>query len=323
MSRIAFLTRVLAFSHVVPPSRSSVGRVGAGELLHEVEPLDRDEELVLAGVAELHELLRDRGRPSIRFRPTNTPMPWSTWTTRSPTFRSRKSDRNVRVAERRRSWTLPLFLEDVGLGPELKLRLRQAEAARQMADADEHGGGMARPSPRFDRHREDVVVGEQLDRPLGAAGRVRDEDHRVAALAAAADLFDPVRHAAGELERPADTRCGRRRSRPRASVSSAVAPDSHDGDGVPLEHAVRTPAPRAGLSRSPPRSWRPPARAPCGRWASTSSGSDDEQRRLGTREVVEDGSGAVEHRRDRRAVPAAERSPPDPARTVDRCVAGS
>ena len=28
---------------------------------------------------------------SICFRPTNTPMPWSTWTTRSPTFRSRKS----------------------------------------------------------------------------------------------------------------------------------------------------------------------------------------------------------------------------------------
>ena len=27
MSRIAFLTRVLAFSHVVPPSRSSAGRV--------------------------------------------------------------------------------------------------------------------------------------------------------------------------------------------------------------------------------------------------------------------------------------------------------
>ena len=30
-------------------------------------------------------------------------MPWSTWTTWSPTFRSRKSERNARAAERRRS----------------------------------------------------------------------------------------------------------------------------------------------------------------------------------------------------------------------------
>ena len=37
-------------------------------------------------------------------RPTKTPIPWSTWTTRSPSLRSRKSDRNVRAADRRRSW---------------------------------------------------------------------------------------------------------------------------------------------------------------------------------------------------------------------------
>ena len=75
MSRIAFLTRVLALSHVVPPSRSSAGRADAGVLLHQIEPLDRNEELVVARVAELHELLR-RARPtSIRLRPTNTPMP--------------------------------------------------------------------------------------------------------------------------------------------------------------------------------------------------------------------------------------------------------
>ena len=60
MSRMAFLTRVLAFSQVVPPRRSSGGPRRAGVLLDQVEPLDRDEQLVLAGVAELEELLRRR-----------------------------------------------------------------------------------------------------------------------------------------------------------------------------------------------------------------------------------------------------------------------
>ena len=76
MSRIAFLTRVLARSHVVPPSLSSVRMARAGVLLDQVQPLDRDEELVVAGIAELHELLR--ASPTFRpicFRPTNTPMP--------------------------------------------------------------------------------------------------------------------------------------------------------------------------------------------------------------------------------------------------------
>ena len=60
---------------------------GAGVLLDEVEPLDRHEELVVAGVAQLHELLRAPSPTStICFSPTNGPMPWSTCTTRSPTF---------------------------------------------------------------------------------------------------------------------------------------------------------------------------------------------------------------------------------------------
>ncbi len=72
MSRIAFLTRVLALSQVVPPSRSSAGCAAARVLLDQVEALDRDEELVVAGVAELHELLGVERRRSSFFRPTNT-----------------------------------------------------------------------------------------------------------------------------------------------------------------------------------------------------------------------------------------------------------
>ena len=57
MSRIAFLTLVFARSQEVPPRRSIGGSV-APVFLHEIEPLDRDEQLVLAGVAELEEFLR-------------------------------------------------------------------------------------------------------------------------------------------------------------------------------------------------------------------------------------------------------------------------
>ena len=45
----------------------------------------------------------------------------------------------------------------------------------------------------FDRHRQNLVVGQKLDGPLRATLRVRDEDHRLAALAAAADLGRPTR----------------------------------------------------------------------------------------------------------------------------------
>ena len=119
---------------------------------------------------------------------------------------------------------LPLLLEDVGLGPELEPGLGQAEAAAQMADADEHGARV-RVLGALDRRGEDLVVGEQLDRALGAARRVRDEDHRVAALAAAPDLRDPVRHAPGELERRLTARCGPAAGpRRRAPASRAPSP---------------------------------------------------------------------------------------------------
>ena len=64
------------------------------------------------------------------------------------------------------------------------------------------------------RHGEDLVIGQELDRALGTARGVRDEDHRVAALATATDLLDPVLHAPRELDRgltpDVDRRAGRR-----------------------------------------------------------------------------------------------------------------
>ena len=47
----------------------------AGVLLDEIEPLDRHEQLVVAGVAQLEEFLHGVGPMPICFRPTNAPMP--------------------------------------------------------------------------------------------------------------------------------------------------------------------------------------------------------------------------------------------------------
>ena len=147
MSRIAFLTRVLAFSQVVPPSLSSAGRGGAGVLLDQVEPLDRDEELVVAGVAELHELLR--------LEPDVDPLEPDEHADAVVDVHDEIADLEIAEVGQERAGRraaalvdLPLFLEDVGLGPELQRGLGQPEPAREVADADEHRRGACASSAR-------------------------------------------------------------------------------------------------------------------------------------------------------------------------------
>ena len=199
---------------------------GAGVLLDEVEPLDRHEQLVFAGVAKLHELLRLEADVDA-LEADEEPDAVIDVDDEVAGFQIAE----VREERPRRGLAplvdLALFLEDVGFRPELELRVRKPEAAAQMADADEHRRRV-RVLGALHRHGEDLVVGEQLDRPLGAASRVRDEDHRVAALAAATDLLDPVLYAPGELDRrlTGDVH-GAGSSSESASVSSAVAPSSH------------------------------------------------------------------------------------------------
>ena len=100
----------------------------AGVLLDEIEPLDRDEELVLAGVAELHELLRRRSDVDALEADEHA----------DAVVHVDDEIVDFQVAEvgekRARGRPpplvrLPLFLEDVGLGPELESRLGQPEPA--------------------------------------------------------------------------------------------------------------------------------------------------------------------------------------------------
>ena len=53
----------------------------------------------------------------------------------------------------------------------------------------------------LDRDGDDLVLLQDLDRALGAAVAVGDEEHRVAALARLAHVGDPVVDAAVELHR--------------------------------------------------------------------------------------------------------------------------
>ena len=61
------------------------------------------------------------------------------------------------------------------------------EAARELAGRDEHGGVLEVVGVG-DRPRADLVVGEQLDRALGAAGRRGDEHDAVAVASRAARI---------------------------------------------------------------------------------------------------------------------------------------
>jgi hypothetical protein len=91
------------------------------------------------------------------------------------------------VAERRRSGVF----EDIGLGIDLQAGFRQAEAARQSADGDEHRG-IAGVFGALDRNREDFVFLQELDRALGAARRRRHKQRRLAVVPAFAYLGHPV-----------------------------------------------------------------------------------------------------------------------------------
>ncbi len=93
-----------------------------------------------------------------------------------------------------------LFVEDVGLGPELQRRVRQPEALGQVAHRDEHGPRMRVLAP-IDRRGGHLIIGQQLDDAIGAAGRVCNEDDGLARLPRVAELRHPVGYPPRKLHR--------------------------------------------------------------------------------------------------------------------------
>ncbi len=118
---------------------------GAGVLLHEIEPLDRDEQLVFAGVAELHELLRLEADVDALEADEET----------DAVIDVDDEVAGFQIAEvreeRSRRRLAPLvdlafFLEDVGFRPELELRVRAAGS--RGSDGRRQPGRRPRARPR-------------------------------------------------------------------------------------------------------------------------------------------------------------------------------
>ena len=152
----------------------------AGVLLDQIEPFDRDEQLVFAVIAELEKLLHDvadaYGQLLEADELADAVVDVHDVVADLEVAQIREERRGQRSLPARRRATA-LFLEDVRLGIELQCRRRPAEAARQVALGDEHRTldtfvGLTRGQ------RADLVVAQQFDRALGAAVRAGDEQDR-------------------------------------------------------------------------------------------------------------------------------------------------
>ena len=93
----------------------------------------------------------------------------------------------------------PLLVEDVGLGEDLQAGVGQPEPPGELPGRHEQGGTVGLVGV-VDGEGGEVVVGEQLDDPLGPAGGAGDEQRRVAPLAAPGDLGRPVADAPVHLD---------------------------------------------------------------------------------------------------------------------------
>ena len=201
MSRMAFLTRVLARSHVVPPKAIDRRARGAGVLLDEIQALDRDEELVFARVAQLHELLR-------RFADADADLLQADEVADAMVdVHHEVADLEVAQVGQERACRgtpalgrVPLLFEDVRLGVEHEPAGRQPEPARQPAEADQQRRRMS-VLRAVEGRRNHAVLTRDLQHAFRAAGRLREKEHRLLALTGRTNLRHPVLHAAPELHR--------------------------------------------------------------------------------------------------------------------------
>ena len=163
---------------------------GPRVLLQQVDLLHRHEQLVLARVAQLHELVPLEPDGNL-LQPHEDADPVVDVDDAVPRLQV------AEVGEERPGGVgpalahPPFFVEDVGLGEDLQARVGQAEPAGELPRRHQQGRPVGLVGA-VDGEGGEVVVGEQLDDPLGPAGGPRDEERRVAALAAPGDLGRPV-----------------------------------------------------------------------------------------------------------------------------------
>jgi hypothetical protein len=199
MSRMAFLTLRLGLGPRRAAEPIERRPAAAGVLLDEVEPLDRHEQLVVAVVPQLEELVRAVADADLLQADelADAVVDVDDEIAHLQVAQVREEGRRGGFLARRAA-PLPIVVEEIGLGVDGDAAAGEADAVREAADRDEHGAGAQRARARR-RFRAHVVVLEHLERALGAAGRVGHEDHGVAGVAAFAQLGDPVGDAAAEV----------------------------------------------------------------------------------------------------------------------------
>jgi hypothetical protein len=140
MSRMAFLTRVFAFSHVAPPSLSSAAADPPVYFWTRSSARAR-RTTCLAGVAEFHELLLVLARAEADLLEADEPA--------DAVVDVDDQIANLQVPEvgeecavrRSAAFVRPAFLfEEIALGENAQVGVGQMESAREMAGCDEHGG---------------------------------------------------------------------------------------------------------------------------------------------------------------------------------------
>ena len=175
------------------------GRLGrAGVFLNEVEPLDRHEQLVLARVAKLEELLFVVADANL-LQPdedADAVIDMDDVVVDLEIAKIRKEGLRRGPALRRAT----LLVEDIGVRVDLETGVRQAESLRDASLRDQHGR-VARVFRALDRHREDLVLLQQLNGSLRATGRRGRKQRRAARLAMLADVGDPVSQPPVERDR--------------------------------------------------------------------------------------------------------------------------
>ena len=225
---------------------------GAAVFLDQVEPLDGHEELVVAGVAELHELLRGVAHANL-LQPDELADAVIDMDDVVAHFEIAKV-REKGLGDRAMAVAAPLhlralFLEDVRLGDDLQLRGGQPEAFGELADGDEDRH-VEQLVGAIHEHAAQVVFRQQLHRALRAAFRGGDEEDGVAALARAPHLRDPFLNSSAKLHGrlTGDVEC--RATRSALPAEARATSELRRSPAAPVSSRFRTAAPGRPTSRT-------------------------------------------------------------------------